>query len=143
MQNLIEVANQEGIIIKENSSLPERLLGLYYSDSEMLPTIYLAKEIYGCPQLERCVFAEELGHYYTTPPGDYLPRYMDSYRRKLTINNIELKACRKGDRMLISKADLLDAITTGMEEIWELAEHFNVTEKTMKRRLDGWLASGI
>lgn len=142
MKKLIEIVHQEEIILERNSSLSKSFKGLYYQDPEFTPTIYLSSEIYGNNREERSILAEEIGHYYTTPIGNFLPNYMTDYRKQLTINAAETRAIRRGGRLLIETDELLDALTHGIEEVWELAEWFCVNEDFMKHRLDSWAASG-
>ena len=75
---------------------------------------------------ERTHLAHEIGHCET---GSFYSSYtkVDSRRRH------ENRADKWAVLKLISKSDLDKAITDGYTEIWELAEHFDVTEEFMKK----------
>ncbi len=141
MQKLYEVAEQEGVMVEEYAPLPAGFYGLYYNEENHFPVVSLSREIYGNRKLERSILAEELGHYLTTT-DHCLPRFFKNYAHRLSISRQEYKAVRKGGQLLISANEILDAITNGLEEIWELAEHFNVTEEFMKLRIHVWTVSG-
>jgi len=97
----------------------------------------LAKEIYGQRKLERCVLAEELGHHFTTPRGDYLPRKVMDYQVRLKISKVEYRAARWGALFLIPQDELDHALLNlKIDTLWDLAEHFDVTEEVMSFRLD-------
>ena len=141
MERLIEVATQEGMQIVEHAPLPESYLGLYYQAEGYHPAAFLSETIYGQRKWERVVLAEELGHHLTTTTHS-LPKYFKSFSQKVSISKTEYKASRKGSQILISANELLDAITSGLEEVWELAEHFNVPDDYMYFRLKVWEVSG-
>ena len=141
MQKLYEVAEKEGLTIEEFAPLPEGFYGLYYNEENHFPVASLSREIYGQTILERSVLAEEIGHYLTT--SDHcLPKFFKNYTHRLSVSRQEYKAARRGGQLLISSIALLGAITTGLEEVWELAEHFGVTEDLMGIRLHSWMVSG-
>jgi len=135
METLIKIAEQEGINLIENAPLPESFLGLYYSAPKHIPLIFLSKEIYGQRKLERCVLAEELGHHFTTPQGDYLPRKNSDSETKAKIDKVEYEAFRWAALFLISQHKLDEALLS-LESVCDLADYFDVTEEFMKFRLD-------
>lgn len=141
MQRLIEVVYQEGLFIEEQASLPEGFYGLYYQEDDFYPVVSLSKEIYGQCRLENVVLAEEIGHHLTTT--EYcLPKYFKNYSHRISITRQEYRAMRKGSQLLIYPEEILDAVSHGIEEIWELAEHFNVTDDFMAFRMAVWEKSG-
>lgn len=75
---------------------------------------------------QRVHLAHELGHCVT---GSFYSRYtaIDSRQRH------ELRATKNAIRRLIPAADLDDAVAQGCTELWELAEHFGVTEDFMRQ----------
>jgi Domain of unknown function (DUF955). len=141
MERLIEVATREGLQIKEFTPLPESYLGLYYCEDGYLPVAFLSEKIYGQRKLERVVLAEEIGHHLTTFDHT-IPYYFESYKQKLKLSKSEYKALRKGSQLLIYPEEILEAVAHGIEEVWELAEHFNVTDDFMAFRLKAWQVSG-
>lgn len=74
----------------------------------------------------RVHLAHELGHCVT---GSFYSRYtaVDSRARH------ELRATKNAIRRLIPVAELDDAVSKGCTELWELAEHFGVTESFMRQ----------
>lgn len=75
---------------------------------------------------ERVHLAHELGHCLT---GSFYSPYtrVDSRRRH------EYRADKAAVKELISVQELDDAVANGCTELWELAEHFGVTEAFMKK----------
>ena len=141
MQRLYEVAEKEGLLIEEQAPLPEGFYGLYYNDDHCHPIASLSREIYGQRKLERIVLAEEIGHHLTTTTH-CLPKMFQNYQHRLHISREEYRASRHGSAILITANELLGALAQGIDEIWDLAEHFNVPDDYMKFRLKIWEASG-
>jgi len=141
MERLIEVAMQEGIVIIENAPLPKSYLGLYVQEENYKPSASLSKSIYGQRKMERAVLAEEIGHYFTVVEHN-VPRYFKKYSDQLKFSRQEYRAARKGAQLLIYPEEILEAVTHGLEEVWELAEHFDVPEEFMLLRLNVWKISG-
>ena len=75
---------------------------------------------------ERTKLSHELGHCVT---GSFYNRYsrFDCRRRH------ENRADKWAVRYLVSVEALDDAVATGCTELWELAEHFGVTEAFIKK----------
>ena len=141
MERLIEVATKEGLQVQEYTPLPESYLGLYYCEDGYKPVAFLSQKIYGIRKLERVVLAEEVGHHLTTTDCK-IPYYFENYQQRIKLGRSEYKALRKGSQILIYSEEILDAISHGIEEIWELAEHFHVTDDFMAFRLKVWQISG-
>lgn len=74
---------------------------------------------------ETVTIAHEAGHimtgatHYVNSPYDLICRH-------------EFRANKWAIKKLIPKDELDEAVKNGLEEIWELAEHFNVTESFME-----------
>jgi Zn-dependent peptidase ImmA (M78 family) len=83
------------------------------------------------------VLAEEIGHHFTSA-GERTPKKHHSMQDRLSIDKCEYKALRRAANYLIPEHDLIDVISEGLCEIWELAEHFDVTEELMRFRLRLW-----
>lgn len=142
MENLIEVAREVGLEVYTNASLPEGTIGAFirrngYSSAN------LSQEIFGRPMLEKEVVATCIGSHIVIPDNDaYVPCYYDDYKKNLTASRTEYKRRRKAVEVGISSAALLDALASGLEEVWELAEHFGVRENFMAFRMAVWEKSG-
>lgn len=77
---------------------------------------------------ERVHLSHELGHCFT---GSFYSRHtaVDSRRRH------EHRADKWAIRALIPEEALDDAIAGGCTEVWELAQHFSVTEEFMRKAI--------
>lgn len=133
MQRLLEIADAENITI-EYRRLPKKLNGFYIYDEKFGPFIALSYSLNANYRLHRCVLAEELGHHFTSIGERYAQKHY-SVQDRLTIDKIEYKALRWAANQLIPEDDLLDAIASGLYELWELAEEFEVTEEMIRFRM--------
>jgi Zn-dependent peptidase ImmA (M78 family) len=70
----------------------------------------------------------ELGHYFT---GTIYFYNMDKYY----IAKCEYKALKWASMFLMPKDKIVEAINKGITEVWELAEHFEVSEELVRFRL--------
>lgn len=75
---------------------------------------------------ERIVLAHELGHCET---GSFYNLYATCDIRKKHENRADKWAIEK----IVDEGELNEAIAEGHYEIWDLAEHFGVTEEFMKK----------
>ena len=75
---------------------------------------------------ERNKLCHEMGHCCT---GSFYNQYSDFDCRQRHENRADKWAIEK----LITVDDLYSAIATGCTEVWELAEHFSVTEGFVKK----------
>ena len=136
MLQLYTVADMENIVV-EYAKLRSPLRGLYCKEPGCLPYIGLDYSLHSDRRLHRCVMAEELGHHFTSV-GQHIAKRYYSTQDRLTIDKIEYKALRWAANHLVPEHDLLDAIASGLCEIWELAEEFDVTEEMMRFRMRLW-----
>jgi Zn-dependent peptidase ImmA (M78 family) len=132
-QKLLEIAKREGIVIEYWDFRPP-LEAVYWSAPGLPPIIGLNKPLAKSTQHLRSVLAEELGHHFTTV-GDRIPKTYFNRRQLLEISRAEYRAMKWGALFLIQKKALMHAIHDGKKEKWELAEHFNVTQKLIEFRL--------
>ena len=144
MQTLIEVAHEVGLNVMENASLPESMTGLFVRTPGIDPVAGLSKNIYGCPKLEKVALATCIGAHIVIADDDlYIPTYYDDYKKKrLTANRAEYRRRRKAVEIAISSEELLVAIASGIEDVWDFAELFGVDEEFMAFRLAVWEKSG-
>ena len=124
---MLQLAKDEGIEVELFDFIPP-VRGIYYAENSMSPIIGLDSTLTRDTPLLRCILAEELGHHFTTS-GCFIPRQFYNYSDRLHISKIEFKAIKWAANYLIPENDLLDVISSGLYEPWELAEHFNVTEE--------------
>ncbi len=131
---LFQLAEREGIIIEWWDFEPP-LEAVYWATPELPPVIGLANSLASVPRAYfRCVLAEELGHHFTTV-GSRVPRTYFHYRDRLEISRAEYRALKWAAKWLVPKDKLMQIYKKGIVEVWELAEHFNVTEQMVVFRL--------
>ena len=133
MQQLLEIAEAENIAV-EYKRFKSAINGMYLQMPDCQPVIYLSLKVHSDYRLHRCVLAEELGHHFTSS-GERIAKKHHSMQDRLSIDKCEYKALRWAANQLVPENDLLDAITSGVEELWELAEEFDVTEEMMRFRM--------
>ena len=134
MDDLYSLAETEKIKVDFFDFGNTNIKGIYYVDDNMPPTIGLDVSLKNNTPLFRSVFAEELGHHFTSA-GFGIPRQFYNYSERLVIDRIEYKALRWAANYLIPENDLLDALRDCIETQSELAEHFRVVPEIIKIRL--------
>lgn len=122
-ERLYEIAEAEGIAV-EFHRLPRPLLGFYFAEPGIAPAITLSPALEHRPALMRCVFAEELGHHFTSA-GDMLFAPYRSYMGRVLLSKAEKRALRWAAEVLIPPIELLRVM--GQEGVESLTEHFAVT----------------
>lgn len=136
MENLWEIVDKENITVRYENLLcfPERLHGLYIYDHRIGPLIILGHHLEQNRRLHKCVLAEELGHYKTSPRTNLITTYT-SANLKLIQSQDERKAVQWATDFLIPDVQLIEAFRAGCRTCFELAEYFDVTEWFMYRKL--------
>ena len=125
--DLLSLAHAEGIICRY-VRLPAPFLGLYDARPEEPPLILLHENLENNRRLLRCIFAEELGHHFTSS-GNLLA-FARSDKIYVTLKQ-EKNAIWWAVQHLVPISALTSAIQKGLILTNELAEHFNVTERFM------------
>ena len=136
MEALLQLAESENIAVGY-SMLKSPILGFYWKPVDACPIIGLSFRLHTDRRLHRCVLAEEIGHHFTSS-GVRIAKKHHSIQDRLSIDKCEYKALWWAAHHLVPENDLLDIVGEGLCEIWELAEHFNVTEEMMRFRLRLW-----
>lgn len=139
--SMLQLAEDEGIEVELFDFAPP-VRGIYYVGEGAPPIIGLDNSLMDDSSLLRCVLAEELGHHFTTC-GCFMPRQFFNHSDRLHISKIEFKAMKWAVNYLMPDDELIDVISSGLYEPWELAEHFNVTEEFAKFRLRLFAAKEI
>lgn len=129
---LINRAAQEGIQVMF-SNLRHRIHA-YFTVFEESPYIVISESLQKRPLHLRCVLAEELGHYFTSA-GIGVPVIHVLYRGRVKLTQDEYRALRWAAQYLIPLNRLIQAIRSGIRQLWELAEYFHVTEELIRFRL--------
>lgn len=104
--------------------LPYPLLGLYDSRPSEQPIILLDNSLKKNRKLLRCVFAEELGHHFTT--GFDLMAFARSDKQYIVAKHEKL-AIFWAVEYLMPLDKLIEAINSGLFLTHEIAEYFDVT----------------
>lgn len=141
MTNLYALAADAGIEVIHEDIPVKSIKALYCEDQAGSATIVMDKSLCSTPTLERCVLAEELGHYYTAQ-GAHVIKLRKFERDRAQIRRNEHQAVRWAVKKLIPLDEFLDAFTNGIEDVWELAEHFDVTEDYIRMRFTVFQLTG-
>jgi len=136
MERLWDIVDREKITVRyaDLSRAPEKIQGLYLYDNHLGPLIVLNKGLHRCHRLHKCVFSEEIGHFYTAPRTNLLKVHASANLQAMESQD-ERKAARWATDFLISDHDLTNALESGYHSCYELAEYFDVTEWFMYRKL--------
>lgn len=121
--SLYRCCEQQGIAVME---FPLSYTGSMSVDMGERCYIGIDPAIVSTETLERVHLAHEIGHCVT---GSFYNRYAAADIRQRHENRADKWAVKK----LISAAALDRAVANGYTELWELAEHFGVTEDFMKK----------
>lgn len=123
-EKLLELAESENILV-DYFILPADLLGVYYRTKNMPPVILLHSKLKDNRRLLRCVFAEEIGHHFTT--GCNLMAFARISRHAAL--KYEEQAQWWATKHLIPFNELTEVVLSGVVEIFDIADHFSVTER--------------
>jgi Zn-dependent peptidase ImmA (M78 family) len=124
--NLYSIAEKEGIIVDFYEFPSAVLLGAYYRRGDNPPVILLHKKIEHRHRLLRCIFAEELGHHFTT--GFDLMAFARTDKEYI-VRKYEKLAIFWAVEYLMPLDKLIGAVNSGLFLTHEIAEFFNVTER--------------
>lgn len=134
LMDLFSLAEDEGIIIEWWDFKPP-LEAIYWAANDMPPIIGLANSLMYAPKAYfRCVFAEELGHHFTSV-GYRISRTHLRYRDRIEISRTEYRALRWAAQWLMPLDKLVQTLKQGIVRVCELADYFDVTEDMVIFRL--------
>ncbi|WP_088186347.1 ImmA/IrrE family metallo-endopeptidase [Desulfosporosinus sp. FKA] len=123
-----------GVRYRDFSQIPENIHGLYLYEENIGPLIVLDKRLHYSHRLHKCVFAEEIGHFYTAPRTNLLTVHASANLQTMESQD-ERKAAQWATDFLIPDHELVKALESGHQSCSELAEYFDVTEWFMYRKL--------
>lgn len=127
---LLKKAAEEGItIVYWDFEAPVEAM---YWCPKGVPVIGLSNSLQKDPVPLRCILAEELGHHFTSVGVAPRPHYR--YRDRLQVSRTEHRALCWAANFLLPADKLVQAIRKGIRYIYELAEHFRVTEEIIRTR---------
>lgn len=129
---LYNLSSQQGINI-HHIDFPDCELEALYIYEWCTATIFLSNTLLTQRAKLRSVLAEEMGHHFTSV-GHALSYQHTSYTKRLEISRTEYRAMKWAAHYLISIKSLLHSVTLGFKEIWEFADHFEVTHEMMQFR---------
>ena len=143
MNRLFDIVNAENIHLLYTNLLTStynKLYGLYFFDEGHGPSILLEKTLDKpeCSRLHKCVLGEELGHYFTAPQTNIFRIYGScsvEYLDKIQQARDERKALEWASNFLIPNVEFNRAVSEGCKNVYDLAEHFQVTEWFVYRKL--------
>ncbi|MBA4543962.1 MULTISPECIES: ImmA/IrrE family metallo-endopeptidase [Thermoactinomyces] len=130
--DLFNIANQEGIEIWYKELDPP-LEAIYLNSLNRPPLIVFANRIVHNDPYFRCIFAEELGHHFTSC-GIAVCHQRLNNRKAIEIGRIEFRAMRWAAEFLIPFKKLIRAYSKGITTFHELADYFQVTEEMVQFR---------
>ncbi len=120
---LKDSACRDGIYVIDYHFSSPNIKGLYADN-----TIAINKAL--STQAERaCILAEELGHHYTSA-GNILDQNDVANRKQ------EFRARVYGYNLLIGLRGIIQAYEAGCRNLYEIAEHLDVTEEYLKEALE-------
>lgn len=133
------MVEREGIYLTymDLSGAPGRVIyGLYYYDFDRsLPMIILDHRLETNRPLHRSVLAEELGHYWTAPRTS-IAMPSTSYTLEVELSREERRAIQWACDYLMPVDRFAEAIRAGLTSPADLAEHFEVTEWLVRKRIE-------
>jgi Zn-dependent peptidase ImmA (M78 family) len=124
-EKLFDLAEKEHILVGF-FDLSWNILGVYYSVEPDMPVILLHKKIMHQRRLLRCIFAEELGHHFTT--GFDLMAFARTDKKYIAMK-YEKMAVFWAVEYLMPLDKLIEVVNSGLFLTHEIAEFFDITER--------------
>lgn len=122
-ETLLDEAHQEGLIVKEKP--------LKYNDGRIKGKRIAIRNSIDTSAEKTCILAEELGHYETTV-GDILDQRIAENRKQ------ELQARMYAYNKLIGLQGIIDCYEHGCNNVHEMAEYLEVTERFVTDALEAY-----
>lgn len=126
LQEFYRIAKEQNIVVDRFALSSREALSLMDTDGQCFIAIDPRRIINETD--ERNKLAHELGHCVT---GSFYNRYSKYDCRQRHENRADKWAIQE----LITADDLDEAVAQGHTEVWDLAEHFGVTEQFMKKAI--------
>lgn len=122
-ETLLDEAHQEGLIVKEKP--------LKYNDGRIKGKRIAIRNSIDTSAEKTCILAEELGHYETTV-GDILDQRIAENRKQ------EFQARMYAYNKLIGLQGIIDCYEHGCNNVHEMAEYLEVTERFVVDALEAY-----
>ncbi len=120
--HLYSMAEKENIDVTDYTFKNENINGVFIENGKI---IAINKSLTDTQR--KCVFAEELGHYYCNAT------YPPSCKDEILINRSEYRAKKWSVKALIPYSSLQKVKDIGLQYKWEIAEELGVTEDLVER----------
>jgi len=130
---MIVFAEKNGIALEYWNFEPP-VEAIYYVAPGVRPTIGLSQKLLNNRAHYRTVFAEELGHHFTTARQNML-KICFHHADRIAYSKEEHKARKWAASYLMSDSDIKKAIKKGLIETWQLSDYFSVDEEMIILRL--------
>ena len=131
MERLLRLVEEQGIIV-ERCFLYPPIDAFYFYEPGTKPVITIGKHI-SDSRLLRVILAHELGHHFTSV-GNTLYEHL-CYSDVLRTGKAERIAAKWAAEFLMPEDALVAAISSGLRDHSEIAEHFGVTEELADYRV--------
>ena len=128
---LLHLIEKENIILDEELKI-QKTSGIYINTPGINPTIGISKNVSNDKEYYS-ILAEELGHHFKTIGN--LIKQETSYIENVLKQKEELKAKLWASNFFISDEEFIQAILDCTNNIYTLAEKFNVTEEIINYKI--------
>lgn len=128
---LLHLIEKENIILDEELKI-QKTSGIYINTHGINPTIGISKNVSNDKEYYS-ILAEELGHHFKTIGN--LIKQETSYIENVLKQKEELKAKLWASNFFISDEEFIQAILDCSNNIYTLAEKFNVTEEIINYKI--------
>ena len=132
---MMRLAHEHGIQIRYWNFKPP-IEAIYYYSPGVTPTIGLSKNLLKSRPHFRSVFAEELGHHFTTKKQNLTQTYFHTTHSIYEFSYEEYQARQWGAKFLIPDNELRSVIRQRVYDFKELMDMFCVDEELLSFRLD-------
>lgn len=132
LEQLLQIAADEGITVDYADSLPGDMKGLHIFLEGIGHIITILKDIKEDKNKYIEILAEELGHYFTSYGDNVIE--IKNYRDYLKICKNEKKAADWSANYLVTLYDLERAFKNNCKNYFEIAEFLDVPENTIKEK---------
>lgn len=134
LDDAINLAHSGGIEIRY-TNFSTTLLGIALWYPNKPPVIGLDNSLWDIPILHKEILAEEIGHIYTGA-GNNVARDSSPFRDRCLTMKCENQGLMWQLNYLVPLRELEFVLKSGMREIWELSDHFQVSHKLMWKRVN-------
>jgi len=121
-------------IVVEFHPFAEPLLGYYFAEAPLPPTVGLRSDLPANERLMRCVLAEELGHHFTSA-GEHVAMPYRTYLGRVLLGRAEKRALAWAAEVLMPR-ETLGEVMGQAHSVQEAAEAYWVTPGFVRAALE-------